>query len=531
MQAVSTAFNTTTAAAYRNPQYGCLISWQKNIAGSFTFFQLDHSHLDRNDKLKGIPSSVAYFDRYDYVNESQYVQSLKISKKVSSRPWGVIMAQATVVLNNASNRFTPGYDVTIGNYILRDRPIKLSVGFGGEFINMFVGYTERPKFSLGNRTVTLECFDAMAYLGKVKSALGTYVNTSVKQIINDLLVEQGFSASMFNLEDSLQQPIGYFNPNGKFVLDMLRDFCDAEGALMFVDENGIIQFWNRLHMSRNQTSLWDFTYSNMKDVQWDQTSVINDVLVTASPLKPAAYNKIFELNGGTDKTLVPPGGSVDIFAAFRDDLGDFPAISVTAPVYVDSAAGSSSYSTNYNKDGTGDTGAAYITLSSTYNFGNTYRMTFANSSAQPIYVTNIQLFGQPAKVTALSTIPQIDSVSIGKYGLNPDDGGNEITFDNDLIQDANTANLLGYLLIKYYSTPLARMMLSNFAVPQAQIGDCVTVHMLDTGVNYTTFVMGYVLSFSQGAKLEQQLYVEQRQLFSYFQLDISHLDRTDRLGA
>lgn len=530
MQAVSAGFNAAVAAPITQPRPACLISWDKNIDTAAKFFQLDMSYLDSNDNLKGPGGTLAYFDRYRYVNETEYVQNYSITKKVSSRPWGVIMAQAEINLNNTSKRFLPGFDPTIGNYILRDRPVKLGIGYGNEYINLFVGYCERPKNTYNKRITTLQCFDAMTYLSRCKSNLGVYVNTPATTIIYDLLVEQGFAPSQFSLDPTLQIPIGYFAPKGKTVTDMFEDFCEAEGALMFVDEQGIIQFWNRLHFIRNNTSKWAFNYSNAVDLQWDSTNVINDVLVTSKPLKPAAFNKLYELSGGTGDTMIPPGGSIDIFAEFKDDVGSFPAISVDLPVHVSLNAGSSNYSTNYNKDGTGDPGNAFVTLTSVYNFGESYRMTFSNSGALPIYITALQLFGQPAKVTALATSPQIDNTSIGKYGLNPDDGSKEIEITNDLIQDVASANTMGQLLVSLFAEPMSRIKMPILPVPQLQIGDAVTTLIEDTAQSLLTYVMGYDLFFGVDANLTQSLFVEARPNYKYFQLDLSNLDGSDKLA-
>lgn len=530
MQTVSSEFATAVAAPITRPEPGCLISWLKGYNASATFFQLDHSHLDSGDFLKGNSDVVGFFDLYDYQNETANLLSYKITKKISARPWGVIMAHATVVLDNTSKRYLPGYDGTIGDYILRDRPIKLSVGYNGEYINQFVGFTERPKNTLVSRNTTIECYDAMTYLSNKKSNLSAFVNTSFKDIVEALLNEQGFSPDQYSIEESTQPNIGYLMPKDRIVTDIFAEGCEAEGGIMFVDENGIIRFWNRLHFAKNQTSRWAFTYSNMKDIQWDSTNVINDVQITAKPLKPAAFNKIFELSQATDDTLVPAGSSIDYFAEFKDDLGNFPAISVDTPVYVASNAGSSTYSTNYNKDGSGETGNTNITLSSVYNFGSKYRLTFTNAGALPVYITNIQLFGQPARVTQLNTAPQIDATSIGLYGLNPDDNGTELEIKNDMIQDVNSANAIGYMLLRLFGNPMARMQLPNFPVPHLQLGDAVTATILDTSTDVHAYIMGSEIEFSVGSKLTSTLYVEERPLTSYFQLDISYLDGSDKLA-
>lgn len=530
MQVVSTDFVNAATGPIIQPKPGLLVSWLRNYDAAAKFFQLDHSYLDGPDPLKGNGDFITFFDKFDYMDETANLKSYRIIKKVSARPWGLIMATAEIELDNTSKRYLPGFDPVIGDYIKRDRPVKLSIGFGDEYISLFTGFSERPESSYVNRTTKLKCFDALAYLSTKKSDLDVFVDTTVKDIIEDLLIEQGFSSTQFNIEESTQLPIGYLPVKDRIVTDIFQEICEAEGALMFVDERGVIQFWNRLHFAKNQTSVWDFTYSNLEDIGWDSTNVVNDVLVTSKPLKPAAFNKIYELSEANDDTLIPAGGSKDIFVEFKDDLGTFPAISVDTPVYIDDNTGSSVYATNYNKEGDGDTGADDITLTSVHNFGNTYRMTFSNAAGLPIYITQIQLFGQPAKVTQLATSPQINQTSIDEYGLNPDDSGKEIEIKNDLVQDVSSANSLGYMLIQHFSDPMARMELPNFPVPHLQIGDATTVHILDTEEEKHCFVMGLEIFFGVNANLYQKTYVEERPLTSYFQLDISYLDGPDKLA-
>ena len=530
MQTVSSQFSAAVQAPIITPQPGVLISWLKNYDEDATFFKLDHSYLDGPDFLKGNGGTPTFFDKYDYMDETQYVKNYRVTRKVSARPWGVIMATAEITLDNTSRRFLPGYDPTIGDYIKRDRPVKISMGFKGEFVSLFTGYSERPENSYVARTTMLKCYDAMAYLSTKKSDLDVMVNATAKDAIEDLLLEQGFSSDQFNIEESLQQPIGYLPCRDRIVTDIFEELCEAEGALMFVDERGIIQFWNRLHFAKNQSSVWDFTYSNIEDIGWDSTNVVNDVLVTSRPLKPAAFNKMYELGEGSDATLIPPNSSKDIFIDFKDDAGNFPAISVDTPVYINLNDGGSVWACNYNKDGSGETGATDMALSSVYNFGNQYRMTFTNTGDLPIYITQIQLFGQPAKVTQLDTQPQIDQASIDEYGLNPDDSGKEIEIKNDLIQDVAAANSLGYMLVRQFADPMARMELPNFPAPHLQIGDAATVYIQDTAEEVHSFVLGLEIFLGVNGNISQKTFVEARPLVSYFQLDISHLDGPDKLA-
>lgn len=526
MQTVSSDFTTATAAPYKRIGVSALIAWQKTINASYQFFTINQSKIGGSDLIKGAGGSVTFFDKYQYTNESAAVESFKISRKMSNYPWGVIMATGSITLLNSNNRFTPKYDGTIGNYILPDRPIKLGVGINDEYINLLTGYTEQPKGSISTRKTEIVVWDALKFLSNKKSQLPAFVNTRADQIIIALLNEQGFSAGQYNIETSLQQPIGYLMVQDKVVTDIFSKICGAEGAIMFCDENGVINFWNRLHLNSNSTSRWTFNYGNMTNIDWDTTPIVNDAIVNSKPLKPVAFNKVWE--SGQSYT-VPPGGSLDVFADFRDDIGSFPLISIVTPVNIATAT-TSSWQANYNTDGSGSDAASAITLTSTYLFGERYRMTFSNSSTSNVYLTKIQLYGTPAKVQVVDSKEQTDATSILNYGINPDNQGNVVEIDNDLVQDAATANALAYIYVKLSSAPLQRLKCTVFGVPQLQIGDFVTVTEETTSQTLSMVIVGNEISVGQNGKLTQDLEMEQRSTYQYFTIGVSRIGGSDYLA-
>lgn len=526
MQAVSSDFDTATAAPFKNIGASCLIAWEKTENGTFDWFTINVSEIGGPDLIKGAGGSVTFFDKYQYDNESDNLDNFKISRTLSNYPWGVIMATAQVTLNNVNNRYTPGYDPVIGEYIINDRPIKLGVGFNGEFITMFTGYTERPKSSISSRQTTITAWDALKYLSNKKSALPVFVGERANDIIEALLDEQGFDSTQYSIEASLQQPIGYLDPNDKIVTDIFKEICEAEGALMFCDENGVIHFWNRLHLNSNSTSQWDFDYSNMTNVDWDATPIINDAIVVAKPFKEVAFNKLWE--SGQVYT-VPPGGSLDIFADFRDDVGSYPVIDIDDPEDI-SVADTSYWQANYNEDASGNDASSVITLSSTYLFGERYRMTFANSSGVNVYLTKIALYGTPAKVQVIDSKEQLDQTSIDAYGVNPDNQGEIVQIDNNLVQDAATANALAYIYVQLFKTPLRRLKCTVFGVPQLQIGDFVTVDEETSGDTLDMVVVGNTISVSQNGNLSHDLDLEERTVYEYFTIGVSLIGGSDYLA-
>jgi hypothetical protein len=526
MQTVSTDFEDAVAAPYKEVAAGALIAWQKTINPTYQFFEIGVSEIGGPDMIKGAGGTITFFDKYQYDNETQNVESFKVTRTQSSLPWGVIMAQAEITLLNASNRFTPQVDPTIGDYIKPDRPIKLSVGINGEYVNVFTGYTERPISNIGTRRTTLRAWDALKYLSNKKSDLPVFVDTPANEIIEALLDEQGFDSSQYVIEASLQRPIGYLMVQDRVVTEIFKDLVAAEGAFMFCDENGIIHFWNRLHLNSNSTSRWNFDYSNLTGIEWDTTPIVNDAIVTAKPFRQVAFNKLWE--SGQVYT-VPPGGSLDVFADFRDDVGNYPAISVVTPVNIASAV-SSSYQTNYNEDGTGSDAAGAISLSSVYLFGERYRMTYANSSDQNVYLTKIQLYGIPAKVQVIDSKEQTDATSIEDYGINPDNNGEIVEVNNNLVQDAATANALAYIYVQLFKGPLQRLKCSTFAVPHLQVGDYVTVDEETSGNVLDMTIVGLDISLAKNGDLKQNFTFEERAVYNYFTIGISEIGGSDYLA-
>lgn len=529
MQSVSAAFTTATAAAKRDLIYGVLISWLKTINPSVQYFKIGTSKIGGPDKIKSAgTSAVTFFDKYQYTDESAAAARWAISRKLSQYPWGMVMAQADLELINANKRYMPGFDPTIGAHVDKpSRPIKISVGFSNEPIMQFVGYTDAPESTLVDRKVTVRAFDALTYLQSYRiQNLGTQVNKYTHEIIESILIEAGFSSTQYSLDKSLQQPIGYISLKDKTAGAVFKDLVEAEMGLLFADENGIIRFWNRQHLNNSSTPVFTFNYANMRNVEWSNSPVINDVQIIAKPRFVAAAQKIWE-NASSIK--IEAGQSLFIPADFRDEDGSLPVTSVTAPVDIASAV-TSYWAANLSEDGTGPDASAHLTLTSASLVGDTYLMTFTNAYTQPVYITKMALYGTPAKLKYVESKRYIDETSVASYERNPTGSGEPLVITNDMIQDVSTANSLAYTLVKEYATPRKRLKCTVFAVPQLQLGDYVTVVLADTGEALNMFVMGNSTKLDPGGNLVQDLELEQKVIKRYFTIGVSKIGQTDTIA-
>lgn len=537
----TSGYATNVKAAFRPIGFGVLIAWQRVAAPNVSFFTIGTSTIGGNDIIKGNFAYVSFFDKFNYVDYSQYVISWSVQRQLGQYPYGTIMAQADVVLDNSNNLFTPNHDSTIGSGILPNRPIRISANVGTESLMQFTGYTDQPELSIASRQMTLHAFDAMDYINKYSfttsgtttsgvatTTSGYLVNQRTDQILAYYLGRIGFNSNAYVLDQGLQSPIGYISIIDKKLGDVIKDLIIAEQGMAFLDEGGIFRFWNRQHfLTTSGVSQFSLDYSNLVSLDYENTPVINDVIVEAKPRAVQAKQKIWELQTSVE---IPAGSKTDVFADFADDFGVLPVTAVDTPVYITSAT-TSSFTSNSASDGSGTTDISQLSVIGVYLFGSSYKMTFQNTGSNSIWVTQLALYGTPAKVTSVISQRYLDQVSIDAYGRNPSNNGDPITISNDYIQDSSTAYSLAYTLVNEYKNPRRRYKAEIFGRPELQIGDWGQLTVPDAN-NETKnmYVVGIQTMMANPADFRQYLWLEERTPKSYFTIGTSTIGGNDEIA-
>lgn len=527
MQTTSSGWNHNIAKSHRRVGYGFLVSWLRTTATGVRFFTIGSSRIGGPDMIKGGGSFVTFFDKYQFLDYTHDVMSFSVSRKMGQFPYGTIMAEADVELDNTNRTFLPNYDSTIGSGILPNRPMKLSIGIEDEYLKCFVGFSSMPEHTLNDRITRMHAFDAFNYINGYKSTFsGAMVNAPFQNIVASGLAEMGFSSNQYQLDTSLQSNIGYLAPNGQKWGDIFAKGTEAEQALMFVDENGIIRFWNRQHFTTTSgTNAFALNYSSLQDLQWQNTPVINDVIVRAKPRSVQARQKIWELDSALE---LQPGKDTELFANFSDDFGELPTTSVDIPAYI-TAATSSYFTTNTASDGSGLAQNSNVLLLTAYSFGTSYKMVFRNTYTSSIFITSLGLYATPAKVTTVIEQRYEDATSIDTFGRNPANNGEPIEIENDLIQDSSQAYSLAYTLVKEYKDPRKRYI-APVAVgsnPALQIGDFGSLTIQDTGEVKNVWITGITEQFDRDGNFQQVLELEERSIRKYFQIGVSRIGGSD----
>jgi hypothetical protein len=528
---VSLDFIAAAEASVNDVSFDMLVSWLKNYDDTATFFELDVSTLDGPDFLKGPGDDVTFFDRYDYESEKDNVLSWDISRKTSLFPYGMFMAQSNVVLDNTSKKYLPGYDPVIGDYIKPRRPIRIYAGFDGENVQQFGGFSDIPKNTLGARTTTLNAVDVMDYFDTAETAIGYFEDEYWHDIVEALLLEQGFTADQFNLEQSTQPKIGFMPTSGMTLAEIFRKGCEAEQGTMFCDELGIIQLWNRFHYQYSGSPVKSMSYDNVIDVDYVDTPIINNVKVTALPRAVSALQKIWQSSSSTE---VPANGSVIVSIQFKDDFGNLPVTAAHTPVFISDQDddNKSYYNCNTESNGSGAVNDTEISVTDFSLVGDVAFVEFTNTDSIPMFITDLQIYGTPAKVTSEIVQEYRNQQSIDDYGMNPGNNGKVIEIKNDWIQNRGTAYAIAFTMVEEYKEGNQQLLVKPFADPSIMYGDPVemTIDEVDDDPR-SCIVVGTKLKSGLSKLLEQELTLDQRNLYNYFTLDSSDLDGGDVLAA
>ena len=526
MQTVTTAFSNAAAAPANTPNFGVLISWLKNVTSATQFFQIGVSPIGGTHPIKGNATDITLFDKYDYSVETPQVNNLTVERTISTIPIGIMSAQLDLELDNTTKRYLPGYDPTIGAYVNRaGRPVKVSSGFDNEVLPQFTGYTGRPKITLGKRKWNVHAFDAMEYLNNFESNLPMQTNITTKNFIALLLNEAGFSSSQYVLEDSVQT-IAFIAPSGQKAGPLIKSVVEAEGGLFFFDEGGIGRYWNRLHFDLNSTPVGTLNYSNLMDLQFKDTPIINHVRVTAKPRAVTANQLIYRL---AQPITIQPGQVVRTPFSFKDDDGDLPATTIDTPVYVDSQV-TSFYRTNAVQDGSGDPMNGYITMTDFDTWGTGGEIEFTNSSTgEIVYITDLQIYGTPAKVVTTIVQEYFDQTSITENDLNPDNSGEVMEVENDYIQDSTTAYVYAFNIVSRFKSPIRQFVGVPFGNPAWQFGDVFNVNVEDIATTFKMVMLGSKLNMDRTTALSQEMTLEERVFRNYFQIGVSQIGGLDAI--
>lgn len=530
MQTVSAAFDTRTAAAIRKVTTKLFISFQKDFDPLIDFFTIGVSTIGGTDILKGDGSVVQEWEKYSYTDYSDRIISAEVNRETEPPTSPVTLATCDLVLDNHDDIFTPGNAGSpLVDFLVSRRPVRLNVGFGNETVPKFVGVTlGKPKIDERSKTAKFHCIDFLSSIMNVPlDEEVIYENILTGAIVQALLERGGLSASQFDLDSgSVVIPFAYFK-KGMTIGDALREVAEAEIGNVNMTEAGVTRFEDRINWN---SKLPSYTYDkdNMLEREsLDVDTVINDVRVYSRARQVQTKQPVWQGNAPvrfSDGAIsILPGETKEIFADFKDDFGELPVTTIDDPE-PSSLATTSVYVANTLSDGSGDDISGDVGLDSSDLFSTAIKLTFTNNGSDEAFLTQVELWGTPARVIADIYERTTDDASIGEFDAF-EQHIHEIR--NDLIQDATAARTIGQIIVSDRSQDDDQQKWIIKAVPHQQVGDVVTYDELDADEDYFVTRVNDIIN-SSGYR--QVLQVSKRTINIYFRIGISTIGGPDPLG-
>jgi hypothetical protein len=472
MQAVSPAFETVVQQSVNTPRHALKIAWERSQNPLVTFATVGTSLVGGDDIIQGELDAVVQPDIYQYDEETDGVVEMTTDRRLTEPVGGMALGVANIVLQNTDKRYTPGFDPVIGSYILPNRPIKIYGGFKvsgqDKVLPLLYGLTQTPKENKRNRLVNIAAFDYISYIDDFKLDSVKYTNKRSDEIIADILDTIGFSVDQYQLDQGLNIiGFAYYDKNVR-AGSIIQALCEAEEAVFYQDEQGLIRFENRKHyqVAPYNTVVWTIDQDKIIDWQEDESiGVINRVTVKASPRVVQPLQEIWRSGQVIE---IHQGESMEFFVNFMN-----PADDITTPEEdVDYTANTESDSTGTSLTGDLDVGITKFVTSAL--------ITLTNNYAGTMYVTLLRLRGTPAVTTAVIEEFFEETDSQDNYGER------SLDIQNNFIDTSSFAYYLARALVRKYSSPYRSIRITIPAVLQLQLRDLVSVQDPDTG-DYTEY--------------------------------------------
>ena len=371
-----------------------------------------------------------------------------------------------------------------------------------------------PDINQGARTADYHVDDFLVQI--CESSLTEVVDmrdVRTDEVLAAIVEQFGLTSSQYNFEPGANTIPFVFFDIGQDAGEAIKKLVQAEGGRFWLDELGILRFQARGSFSNELAMTFD-EYAIVDVRPSDDSQMVNHIKIQADIREVQEYQVVYTKNAtGTNETNLW-GVSKDFPNTISCSLQD-PCYDVVNPTI----GRSSSVSWFTVKDENDDEVTSGVTATSQLT-SNALIITFTNTNNFDVYIDELQLYGEPAKVINVLNYEAYDDTSVEEYG----DHLLEIS-DNQFFQSDEQADLYArYMLYEraYYNPVLDVDVKGDFSL---MLGDIIELQGEFAG---TYIVDGINWQYGAGY-LATTLKVHQYNAPEYFTLDSSQLDGTDVL--
>lgn len=514
MQSVAAGWTAEERDPVRSIAHNLQVSWKKFSTLSARTFTIGVSLIGGNDIIGINPGAIGSPGNYKYFDESDYVLGLGWERGLNMPLGGLTKALAEAELDNTSGRFTPRYmggNSELFTAILPRRPMIINAGFdfGGvdQVIPQFAGTLNyAPEVRVRDKTVRLKAADYVDFFqNRYLDQEVMFTSQSTDTVLETLMSNMGMNTAQYDLDPGINIiPFGLFEKGTRFG-DIINQLVQAENGHFYQDEIGIFRFENRQHWDSSpftdvQRIILTGQVINAEAPNTDHlinVVEINSNIITKQPRQP-----LFSI---ASPLALPRNSNTEFFVSFDD-----PILELETPNF---------WEANTLADGTGTDLTSSITLQRVDKFARAAKITFTNNSSSDAFLTDLVLYGRPARTTSSLYLRAQDDSSVTAYEEQP------LRIENDYIQNESWAASLAQLLLTDYSDVENLQKITIRAIPELQLGDLVSWQ----GRYWRIFNIAAQLNPDVG--FIQELTLLQRNVINtYFRIGISTIGGSDMIA-
>ena len=353
-------------------------------------------------------------------------------------------------------------DDFIGDLILPKKSVKVNIGFKDNNARKFAGSIQSIVPKIKDDKISVYCYDWVNVLKDKKITSTYYENLRTDQIIENLAQLAGIDSSSMNLEEG-QLTIEFAWLQEGSIWTYINQVAEAEGGIVFFDEEGTLNFYNRNHFDTYPDPVYGFTFDdNIMDLDFEvsKQNVKNRIEIKAYPKKKLTSKTIYDL---TDSIAIDAGQTEEIWGQFNYGVETVvPAINVQVPVV------GTDILANTESDGSGTDVSSDIEISSYSIFQESIKVNIKNNSSSTVYITKFTITGDPIVIKSRIEIVKEDSNSKSLYGTQI------LSIENNLLDDEDYAETLAEKKLNELKEPLDTIKIDCVGVPYLRVGDIVS---------------------------------------------------------
>ena len=436
-------------------------------------------------------TSVSYKVYVDWNNDGDFtdtyeditadVKTISFSRGKSSELGKAEVGQLSIILNNATAKYTPGAGGVISALLLPKRPIKVSFTGGWD---LFYGFIEEiiPHPHLTEQDCIITAVDGLDFLSRHDMATALYKNALTGTIHGYILDDAGWSATMRTL-DAGQNTVPYWYGHDVKTRYAQEEIDNNEQGFSYINGAGYFCFEDRHHRSTETHQTSRFTFDDtMVNITYslNPRNIYNIIKVIITPWTLQAEAELWRLQ---EIPSIPAG---ETYTWWGESSYAGEAVFVDAWV---TPVVTTDYLANSQADGLGDNETANIAITTT-KFAKTIKVAVTNGASVPVYLYLLKARGTYYDDQTKVTLKAEDSTSQTAYQKRT------FELDGKYMTDSNKARDYANYAIGKYKDPRAELSMSamnqnNAVLTQIlglKISDRITIVNTELGLNDDYFI-------------------------------------------